>query len=195
MSGRLSAMDSTRATDVLPSSWMKESTFSCLDAQGNIHTWIEQLLAGGEHGDALRVVAFVLPQKYVLAWGCGCLRRILESAQTPTAEEDRAGVALAERWLSEPTEQHRRAAQNFAERGGFETAGAWIAAAASWCSGSMAPAGPEYPSVEPPEGLAGEAVVAALLYAAGAVPEGRSECLRSAIKGALEPFNALGDRL
>jgi hypothetical protein len=80
--------------------------------------------------------------------------------------EDKAGAALAEQWVREPDETHRRAAFEFANAGGYRTIGAWLAAAAGWSGGSLAPASQETP-VPPAEHLTACAVVAAINLMAG----------------------------
>jgi len=97
----------------------------------------------------------MLPKRYAVAWLCQCARD-----QTLDAE-DRAGASLAEKWVREPNESNRRAAFEFATAGGYKSAGAWVAAAAGWSGGSLAPATQEAP-VPPADHLTACAVVAAI---------------------------------
>ncbi|TCV95839.1 hypothetical protein EC912_102184 [Luteibacter rhizovicinus] len=116
---------------------------------------VRTLLQAGESGDALKLMARLLPRRYVVAWLCQCARgETLEP-------EDRAGASLAEKWVREPSEANRRAAFEFAHSGGYRTIGAWLAAAAGWSGGSLAPANQETP-VPPAEHLTARAAVAAL---------------------------------
>jgi len=139
-----------------------------LRADPNARQLIDELGAAGSHGDALKVLARVLPRQYALAWACECVRRFLVPG-SPTHDIDRAGLALAEGWLREPSEDNRRAALEFAERGAYESVGAWIAAACAWSEGSIAPAG--YAAVPPAEHLAADALAAALAFLAAQSPE------------------------
>jgi hypothetical protein len=168
---------------------LDEDALSVVDADGNCRRWIDQLLEQGYPDEALRLLTRALPRKYALAWGCEALRRWLASAQTRTREIDRAGVVLAERWLSQPTEDHRRAALEFAERGDFSTAGAWIAAAAAWAEGSLAPR--DCDVVAPPETLTGEAVYAALMTAAFADKGAPAERIGEFVRNALQTFGGV----
>ncbi|MEO6926496.1 MAG: hypothetical protein ABI129_07475 [Rhodanobacter sp.] len=116
---------------------------------------VKALLDAGQVQDALKLLARLLPKRYAVAWLCQCAR---DQALDP---EDKAGASLAERWVREPNESNRRAAFEFADGGGYKSTGAWIAAAAGWSGGSMAPASVET-QVPPPDHLTACAVVAAI---------------------------------
>jgi hypothetical protein len=138
------------------------------ESGGNLRRFLDELLARGMPADALVVMARILPKRYVIAWACECLNSTF--ARDPkTADVDRAGLALAQQWLSDPTEERRRAASEFAESGEFKTPGAWIAASAGWSGGSLAPRG--YDAIVPPDHLPAEAAVAALRLTASRSPE------------------------
>lgn len=133
---------------------------------------VRTLLDGGQPQDALKLLARLLPKRYVVAWLCQCARG---EALEP---EDRAGAALAEKWVREPSEANRRAAFAFAQAGGYASLGAWLAAAVAWSGGSLAPASQETP-VPPAEHLTARAAVAAINLLAAQQPE-RFEARRSA---------------
>jgi hypothetical protein len=121
------------------------------------------LLERGLPAEALAVVARALPKRYVVAWACECFKTAL-AGTSETNDVDRAGLALAQQWLTDPTEDNRRAALDFAELGEFSTPGAWIAATAGWNGGSLLPRG--YDPIPPPDHLPAEAAAAALRLAA-----------------------------
>jgi hypothetical protein len=125
---------------------------------------VQALLEGGEAQDALKLLARLLPKRYAVAWACQCARDV------PLPLEDKAGAALAEQWVREPEEAHRRAAFEFANAGGYRSIGAWLAACAGWSGGSLAPASQETP-VPPAEHLTACAVIAAVNLMAGLEPE------------------------
>ncbi|HEY0686698.1 MAG TPA: hypothetical protein VGD45_30440 [Steroidobacter sp.] len=139
-----------------------------LDARANVRRYLDQLVGSGLPADALALVARVLPKRYVVAWACDCFKTALANDRD-ASDIDRAGLALAQQWLSEPTEDHRRAALDFAERGEFGTPGAWIAASAGWTGGSLLPRG--YDTVAPPDHLPAEAAIAALRLTAARGPD------------------------
>ena len=116
---------------------------------------VQHLLAAGEAQDALKLLARLLPKRYAVAWLCQCAR------DQPLTQEDRAGASLAEQWVRDSSESNRRAAFEFANAGGYKSVGAWIAAAAGWSSGSLAPAAQETP-VPPADHLTARATVAAI---------------------------------
>lgn len=105
--------------------------------------------------DALKLQARLLPKRYAVAWLCQCARG------QPLSFEDKAGSLLAEQWVRDPSEANRRAAFEFANRGGYRTCGTWIAAAAGWSGGSLAPVSQSVP-VPPPDHLTAKAAVAAV---------------------------------
>lgn len=125
---------------------------------------VQTLLDGGEAQDALKLLARLLPKRYAVAWLCQCAR------EQPLELEDKAGASLAEKWVREPTESNRRAAFEFANSGGYKSLGAWLAAAAGWSGGSLAPATQQTP-VPPPEHLTACATVAAVNLMAALVAE------------------------
>ena len=135
-----------------------------LESRMNPHQAVQALLAGGDTQDALKLLARLLPKRYAVAWACQCARDLLLPI------EDKAGAALAEQWVREPEETHRRAAFEFANAGGYRTIGAWLAASAGWSGGSLAPASQQTP-VPPEEHLTACAVVAAVNLMAGLEPE------------------------
>lgn len=142
---------------------LSSDAVAVIAAGGNVRRCLDQLLELGLSADALAVVARTLPKRYVVAWACECFKGALASAPSVTSV-DRAGLALAQQWLSDPTEEKRRAALDFAEAGEFGTPGAWIAASAGWNDGSLLPRG--YDPIPPPDHLPAEAAVAALRFTA-----------------------------
>lgn len=149
----------TPASSLTAPAAVSRSALAVLRKGGNVRQSLEELLNHGLPVDALTLVARTLPKRYVVAWACDCLKGAL--ANDPAADDvDRAGLALAQQWLADPTEEHRRAALDFAERGEFGSPGAWIAASAGWSGGSLLPRG--YDVVPPPDHLPAEAAVATL---------------------------------
>lgn len=189
MLARLDPRDSAPAAEVLPQEWLDEEAFQVLAAGGNVRAWIGGLVAGGNAAEALQVIARVLPRNYVVAWGCERLRHHLaQQAASPTSEADRVGLALAERCLRNPGTDACEAAIGFAERDNFRCAGAWLAAAAGWLDGGLAPkeSGATVPA---PDFLPGQAVAAALQMAVRD-PAGRQAFVKESIEHALLTFGS-----
>jgi hypothetical protein len=148
---------------------LSRDALAALDgADGNVRSFLNDLIGRGLPADALTLIARVLPKRYVVAWACDCLKAV--TARDPRqGDMDRAGLALTQQWLADPTEDNRRAALEFAERGEFGSPGAWIAASAGWSDGSLLPRG--YDVIAPPDHLPAEAAVAALRLAASRGPQ------------------------
>ncbi|GLQ99211.1 DUF6931 family protein [Dyella mobilis] len=125
---------------------------------------VQTLLDAGDTQDALKLLARLLPKRYAVAWLLQCAR------DQPLGLEDKAGASLAEKWVREPNEDNRRAAFEFANAGGYRSLGSWLAAAAGWSGGSLAPASQEK-AVPPPEHLTARATVAAINLMAALVSE------------------------
>jgi len=155
---------------------------------GNARQLIDELVSAGARRDTLTVIARVLPQQFALAWACECIRNLLVR-DAPAYEVDRAGLALAERWLQDPSEDNRRTALDFAEYGNFNGVGAWIAAAAGWTGGSIAP--PGYTPVPPGKHLAADAVATTLVYLASQRPDELAEREAFCVTVARDRFGSL----
>ena len=149
------------AASIVQRSALSDDALALLKADGtaNVRRFLDKLMGSGLPADALALVARILPKRYVVAWACDCFRTAL-THDPQVSDVDRAGLALAQQWLSEPSEDNRRAALDFAERGEFASPGAWIAASAGWTGGSLLPRG--YDPVVPPDHLPAEAAIAAL---------------------------------
>lgn len=144
---------------------------------------VQVLLDAGKEQDALKLLARLLPKRYVVAWLCQCAR------DQALPVEARAGASLAEKWVRDPSEENRRAAFEFANAGGFESLGAVIAASAGMASGSLAPAKQET-AVPPPEHMTAMVAAGAVTMLA-ALDEGQFAARRAAfIQRALELLGA-----
>jgi len=147
---------------------------------------VQALVSAGQVQDALKLLARLLPKRYAVAWLCQVAR---DQTLDP---EDKAGASLAEKWVREPNESNRRAAFEYANAGGYKSAGAWVAAAAGWSGGSLAPATQATP-VPPADQLTAYAVVAGINMLAALVIE-KFEARRVAfIAPAMNLLNAGAD--
>jgi hypothetical protein len=149
-----------------------------------VRAYLDALRRDGLLGDAVDVVSFVLPKQYAIAWGCECWRTAHEGREPDPV--DKSAAAAAQRWLQDPSEENRRAALLLADRLGYRTAGAWLAAAAGWTGGTMMPAG-EY-EVPPPPGLPGTAVAAGVKLLAALEPRQFDERLARFVDTAMVTF-------
>ena len=81
-----------------------------------------------------------------------------------SAGADRPALAAAEKWVSDPSEEHRRAAQAAATAAGMGAPAGCAAMAAFFSGGSLAP--PNAPVVPPGEHLTAHAAAGAVMLAA-----------------------------
>jgi hypothetical protein len=132
----------------------------------NLNELLRVLMRERLHVDAVRILLRVLPKRYALAWTCECFKRDAERAALSPA--DAACLAAAEHWVADGGDAAREAALEHAEAGKFETAGSWVAAAAAFSGGSLAP--PGYAVVPPKEFLTADACFAALCLLAAREP-------------------------
>jgi hypothetical protein len=191
--GMVAAFDpgsAVSATSVTHKLTLSDDARALLKASDNVRRFLDELLRRGLGADALAVVARALPKRYVVAWACDCFKSALVQDPAPS-DVDRAGLALAQQWLSEPSEDNRRAALEFAEHGEFGSPGAWIAASAGWNGGSLLPRG--YDPVPPPDHLPATAAVAALRLAAARRPD-YAAAIGGFVTRALQIFGSAGAR-
>jgi hypothetical protein len=110
---------------------------------------------------AMRLTAHQLTARLAVWWGALCTR---ESVGEHLSAKDVAALDAAVQWVKTGKEADRRSAQAAAEATQFDTAAGWVALAAFWAEGSLAPIGMD--DVVPDERLTGQAITGALLMAA-----------------------------
>lgn len=115
--------------------------------------------------DALRLVAYLLPKREAVGWGCLCVRHILASQRAKPLPEAQIAV---ERWVSAPNEENRWAAKASADKEEDKTLSGLLALAAFFAGHSMAP--PHIQPVPPPDHVTSE-IVASAVFLAGVVNE------------------------
>jgi hypothetical protein len=137
---------------------LSEKARSMLSAPMSPLDYVRTLVDARENYTALRVLAQALPKRQAVWWGCQCL---WQAARPTPAWPVEAALAAAVRWVLEPTEENRRAAEPAAMAVGETTASGCLALAAHWSGGSMNP--PDLPPVSPPPYLCGQMVAGSLL--------------------------------
>lgn len=123
--------------------------------------FIALLMERGLHMDAVRFIAHALPRREAVWWAWVCARK--SSGETPKPQI-KAALDAAERWVVQPTEDHRRQALQFGEAADFGTAAGCTALGAFMSGGSLGP--PEAPVVPPGEFMTAKAVSGAVILAA-----------------------------
>lgn len=123
--------------------------------------FFEVLIEKSQLLDAIRFVAVWLAPRHAIHWALTCVR---ELSSDNLAKREQDALLAVSKWLEEPTEEHRRGAMKLAEITEFESAAGWVAGAAFWSGGSIAP--PDLPEVPPDESLVAKAVTTSLLMLA-----------------------------
>ena len=157
---------------------------SRLDPGLNVRTFLDALRRDGLLVDAVSVLTHCLPRQYALAWGCDCWQDAHSGAEPDPS--DKSELAAAQRWLKEPTEEHRRAAFELADSLEYRTAAALLAAGAGWAGGSILP--PGQTEIPPPPNLSGEAVSAAVILTAAEDPAAFQQRMGRFVDRALASF-------
>jgi hypothetical protein len=113
------------------------------------------------YADGLLLLSRWLPIREAVWWACECLWHLNRPMVPRKADEEALRAAV--RWVVEPAEKHRRAAEQAAEAAGMDTPAGCIAQAAFWSGGSIS--APDLPPVEMPPHAAAEVLVKALILA------------------------------
>jgi hypothetical protein len=143
---------------------------------------MRQLIDAGLFTDAVRFLAHALPGREGVWWTWVCARKAAGEAPPPPI---RAALAATERWIAQPTDEHRRAAMAAAETADYGTAAGCAGLAAFLSTGSLAP--PDAPVVAPGEFMAAKAVAGGVTLAVLATePEKAEEKFRAYLALGLE---------
>ena len=124
-------------------------------------SFVALLCERGLHADAVRFLAHALPRRESVWWAWVCARKTAGEAPTPAVTQ---ALEATERWIVQPTEEHRRQALHFGEAADFGTPAGCAALAAFMTSGSLAP--PDSPPVPPGEFMTAKAVAGSVTLSA-----------------------------
>jgi hypothetical protein len=151
--------------------------------------FIRKLALSDRPIDAIAFCAYLLPRREAVWWACQCVRAI----QGDAVGED-AAMKAAEAWVRDPEESMQRAALGLGASGHVRAATTWLAKAAGWSGGSIAP--PGLAPVPPPPHLTAKAALAAIVLAmakagtrsqAGWIEACTEACIRFADGGDAKP--------
>lgn len=142
---------------------------------------LQKLLESDLEADAVRLIAATLSKRQAVWWACLCIRHFAP----PTTDADRTALGAAVRWVIDPSEPHRRAAESAGQQATLDSLAGIAAMSAFWSEGSMSPAGAA--EVKPPANLSSKTVVSAVLLAATRGPAAElSHRQRQAILAGIE---------
>jgi hypothetical protein len=151
-------------TDETPTAFLQK-----LSAEGNIH-------------DAVTFCSYLLPRRDAVWWACGCARSLLGDIRQSQA----AGLLAAEAWVYEPDEKHRQEALKIGTGSDSNDPLTWLALAAGWSGGSLAPDRPR--PVPMPHYMTARAARIAVILSLGAMKNndarlaGLRACIADGIK-------------
>src|SRR5262249_46204494 len=101
------------------------------------------------------------PKRKAVWWACLCSRQVYGTSPPPVIA---GALQAAEKWVTGPSEEHRRAAFAAAEAAGFGTPAGCAAVAAFWSHGSLGP--PHVATIPPGDYLTARGVAGAVMLAA-----------------------------
>ena len=144
--------------------------------------FVGMLMERGLHLDAVKFLAHALPRREAVWWVWVCARK----ASGPEPKRPiKDALDATERWIVQPTDEHRRQALTFGEAANFSTAAGCAALAAFMSGGSLAP--PEAPPVPPGEFLTAKAVSGGVILSAVATePDKAPEKYKEFVKLGIE---------
>lgn len=123
--------------------------------------FVDELIAAGNVRDAITFLAYALPKREAVWWGAACA----ESARKGTAGgREITAIATARKWVTDPSEENRRAAEAIAMADKDGTPAGYASLAAFFSGGSLAP--PDLPEVPPDDKLTAQIVAASIPLAA-----------------------------
>jgi hypothetical protein len=120
--------------------------------------FVRKLAQSERPAEAIAFCAYLLPRREAVWWACQCVRAI-QGGATPGD----AALEAAEAWVREPEEATQRAALGLGAAGNKRAATTWLASAAGWSGGNIAPTG-QKPNFAPTH-LTAKAVLAAIVLA------------------------------
>lgn len=121
--------------------------------------FLQKLVSIREWQKAISFCVYLLPKRAAVAWGCRSLRRMVE---TFNAADHRA-LTFAEAWVEQPEEVFRGKALAIGNVNDHRAPATWLALAAGWSGGSVAP--PEADPIPPEPEKTARAVRVAMFMA------------------------------
>lgn len=139
---------------------LSDAARQVLDGRLTLDQFHAELCQQRLYADAIHLTAHHLLKPESIWWGCLCLWQAYRP-QPPAPEE--AALQAVVRWLQEPTEAHRRAADTASQSAGLDTPAGTLAMAVFCSGGSLTPAG--LPPVHPKPDQTARLVALAVLLA------------------------------
>lgn len=109
---------------------------SCAPTAESPPAFLRALAASATPEDGIAFCAYALDRREAVWWASQCLRRLPPAPFVPDA-----AIEAAEAWVHEPREERRLAALRLGTEGDRRLPTTWLALAAGWSGGNIAPAG------------------------------------------------------
>jgi len=149
--------------------------------------FVNQMVSAQQYIDTVKFLAHALPPREGVWWAWMCARKASGPEPTPGVQ---ASLAATEKWLSQPSDELRRAAKDAAEQAPLETAAGVAGFAAFMSGGSIAP--PTAPEVPAPPFQSAKFVAGAVMISAVVTqPEKAPEKYRTYIDQAMDVANRI----
>lgn len=168
------------ASEIAALAELSEEAQSVLRPDASSSAFVSDLAAAGLLPDALKVLAHALGGRKCIAWSLACLQELKLS----TSKQEVA-IAAVEKWLAEPNDDNRRAAQEAAQQVKLSTPAGCIAQAVFFSEGSIAPKGAN--EVPPPPYVAEKIATGGVLLAVVLEPKMAAERYQRCIEVGLRP--------
>jgi hypothetical protein len=159
-SGPLSKISMKSASDVCARFELGEEARPLLRPGLTPAQYLDLLMDKQHYQDAARFLAHGLPKREAVWWACACAKT---AAGANTARAVSAAIKAAERWATDPSEEHRRATMPAAEEARFGSPAGCAALAAFFSGGSLGP--PNVADIPPADTLTADAVAGAVMMA------------------------------
>ena len=161
---------------------LSEPALALLRPELEPRAFVELLTEKKLYRDAVQFLAHALPKREAVWWAWVAARRASGGDPPPKIA---AALAAVEKWISQPSDENRRAARAAGEKAEFRTPAGCVGLAVFMSGGSLA--APGAPEVPPGEYLSAKVVGGAVTVSAlSTEPEKGPEKFRSFIAQGLE---------
>jgi len=155
--------------DLCERAQLEEDAKALLKDEQTPRQFLELLIGKELFLDAIRLLAHALPKRWAVGWGCLCVRHSLGTEDAAKISETHVAV---EKWVYDPSEENRRAAQAAADKEGSDSPSTLLAMAAFYSGGSIGP--PQFEPVAPPDHVTPQFVAGAVMIAAVETEPGKA---------------------
>lgn len=185
--GTLAKVTAKTATEICKPLKLEDEAKKLLRDGLTPRQYLDLLLEKQLFADAAKFLALALPKREAVWWACLCARAVLGPNLPPKLA---TAVQAAEKWVTDPSEDNRRATMPAAEAAEMGNPAGCAAMAAFWSGGSLAP--PNVPVVPPPDHLTAHGVAGAVMLAAVLKePEKATEKFRKFFAQGIEVANGM----